>query len=44
VSAVLKYNKFDTTMGDIGFGAKGDFTAPACVFYVWKDGKYDCAY
>ena len=40
VEASLKANKFDTVLGDIGFDAKGDITAPGYVFYVWKDGKY----
>ncbi len=40
VSAALKANKFDTVLGQIGFDAKGDVTAPGYVFYVWKDGQY----
>jgi len=40
VEASLRANKFDTVLGDIGFDAKGDVTAPGYVFYVWKDGKY----
>lgn len=40
VAAVLKANKFDTVLGNIGFDAKGDVTAPGYVFYIWKDGKY----
>jgi branched-chain amino acid transport system substrate-binding protein len=40
VEASLRANQFDTVLGDIGFDAKGDVTAPGYVFYVWKDGKY----
>jgi len=40
VSAALRANKFDTVMGEIGFDAKGDVTAPGYVMYVWKNGKY----
>ena len=31
---------FKTVLGDIGFDAKGDVTAPAYVLYVWKNGLY----
>ena len=41
VSKALKSNKFETVLGNIGFDAKGDVTAPGYVFYIWKDGKYD---
>jgi branched-chain amino acid transport system substrate-binding protein len=41
VAAILKSDKFDTVLGDIGFDENGDVTAPGYVFYVWKDGKYD---
>jgi branched-chain amino acid transport system substrate-binding protein len=37
----LRSGKFDTVLGNIGFDAKGDVTAPGYVFYEWKDGKYD---
>ena len=37
----LKSSKFKTVIGDIGFDAKGDVTAPGYVFYEWKSGKYD---
>jgi branched-chain amino acid transport system substrate-binding protein len=40
VSAALRASKFDTVMGEIGFDAKGDVTAPGYVMYVWKNGKY----
>jgi branched-chain amino acid transport system substrate-binding protein len=40
VEASLRANKFDTALGQIGFDAKGDVTAPGYVFYVWKNGKY----
>jgi branched-chain amino acid transport system substrate-binding protein len=39
--AALRSNKFATVLGEIGFDAKGDVTAPGYVFYVWKGGKYD---
>ena len=41
VIAALKANKFDTVLGEIGFDAKGDVTAPGYVVYAWKGGKYD---
>lgn len=41
VAAVLKKDKFDTVLGNIGFDAKGDVTAPGYVVYVWKNGTYD---
>jgi len=41
VSDALRANKFETVLGNIGFDAKGDVTAPGYVFYIWKDGKYD---
>ena len=41
IEAALKANKFETVLGEIGFDAKGDVTAPGYVFYEWKDGKYD---
>ena len=37
----LRAGKFDTVLGNIGFDAKGDVTAPGYVFYEWKSGKYD---
>jgi len=39
----LKAGKFNTVLGDIGFDAKGDVTAPGYVFYEWKNGQYDYA-
>jgi branched-chain amino acid transport system substrate-binding protein len=41
VVAALRANKFDTVLGQIGFDAKGDVTAPGYVLYGWKAGKYD---
>ena len=38
---VLRTSKFETVLGQIGFDAKGDVTAPGYVFYEWKQGKYD---
>jgi len=43
VATALKSNTFDTVLGQIGFDAKGDVTAPGYVMYVWKNGKYDYA-
>lgn len=37
----LKKSKFDTVLGEIGFDAKGDVSAPGYVFYEWKNGTYD---
>jgi branched-chain amino acid transport system substrate-binding protein len=41
VTAALRSSRFDTVLGNIGFDAKGDVTAPGYVLYVWKAGKYD---
>lgn len=41
VSAELHKGTFKTVLGDIGFDAKGDVTAPGYVFYKWSHGKYD---
>ncbi len=41
VIKVLRTSKFETVLGQIGFDAKGDVTAPGYVFYEWKQGKYD---
>ena len=41
VIAQLRAGKFDTVLGNIGFDAKGDVTAPGYVFYEWKNGQYD---
>jgi branched-chain amino acid transport system substrate-binding protein len=43
VAAVLKSEKFDTVLGQIGFDKKGDVTAPGYVMYEWKNGQYDYA-
>ena len=37
----LRGNKFETVLGNIGFDAKGDVTAPGYVFYKWANGTYD---
>ena len=40
--AVLQGGRsFNTALGNIGFDAKGDVTAPGYVFYEWRDGKYE---
>lgn len=44
VAAELKSGaKFDTSIGAVGFDAKGDVVGPTYVMYVWKDGKYGYA-
>ena len=40
VIGVLRSNKFNTVLGDIGFDGKGDVTAPGYVWYVWDKGQY----
>ncbi|TAH33095.1 MAG: branched-chain amino acid ABC transporter substrate-binding protein [Alphaproteobacteria bacterium] len=37
---ILHNGKFDTVMGPLSFGAKGDVNAPGYVVYEWKGGKY----
>ncbi len=39
----LNSNRFETVLGEIGFDAKGDVTAPGYVFYRWSKGDYDYA-
>jgi branched-chain amino acid transport system substrate-binding protein len=41
IRAELAKGGFETVLGNIGFDAKGDVTAPGYVFYEWSDGKYD---
>ena len=41
VAKALKSMTFKTVLGEIGFDAKGDVTAPGYVVYEWKNGKYD---
>ena len=38
---VLKSHSFTTVIGNTGFDAKGDITAPGYVFYEWRNGTYD---
>lgn len=40
VAEVLKSDKFDTAIGQIGFDSKGDVVGPTYVVYVWRNGKY----
>src|SRR5215813_6785646 len=40
VAATLRSHQWDTTIGKLGFDAKGDLTAATYVWYVFKDGKY----
>jgi branched-chain amino acid transport system substrate-binding protein len=37
----LRKEKFQTVLGEIGFDAKGDVSAPGYVWYIWKNGTYD---
>ncbi len=41
VVKALQSGKFSTVLGDFGFDAKGDVTAPGYVLYEWKNGNYD---
>ena len=43
VEKVLKTDKFDLVLGNVGFAQKGDITAPGYVLYVWKKGKFEYA-
>ncbi|HEY4252498.1 MAG TPA: branched-chain amino acid ABC transporter substrate-binding protein [Roseomonas sp.] len=41
IAALLKSGgPWQTVLGEIGFDAKGDVTAPDYVFYVWRNGSY----
>ncbi len=40
VEEALRANKFNTTLGTIGFDAKGDVIAPGFLVYEYKGGKY----
>jgi len=40
IEVVLKTGRFDSVLGEVGFDAKGDISAPGYVLYVWQDGKY----
>jgi branched-chain amino acid transport system substrate-binding protein len=40
VAAALKSQRFATILGNVGFDAKGDITAPGYVLYVWRDGNF----
>lgn len=43
IDRTLKAERFDTLLGQVGFNAKGDITAPGYVLYVWKGGNFDYA-
>jgi branched-chain amino acid transport system substrate-binding protein len=43
VEDALRANKFNTTLGSIGFDAKGDVIAPGFLVYEYKGGKYEYA-
>ncbi len=40
VGATLKSGQFDTLLGQVGFNAAGDITAPGYVLYIWKAGDF----
>ena len=40
VTASLRGNQFDTVLGSIDFDDKGDLTAQAWIWYVWRGGEY----
>ena len=40
VGAALKAKRFPTILGEVGFDAKGDITAPGYILYVWRDGNF----
>lgn len=40
VASALHANKFETVLGNFGFDAKGDMTAPGYVMYEWSKGEY----
>ncbi|HVY88734.1 MAG TPA: branched-chain amino acid ABC transporter substrate-binding protein [Hyphomonadaceae bacterium] len=40
VEEALRANKFNTTLGTIGFDAKGDVIAPGFLVYEYNGGKY----
>ncbi|SEE92486.1 branched-chain amino acid transport system substrate-binding protein [Rhizobiales bacterium GAS191] len=40
VAATLKAKRFPTILGEVGFDAKGDITAPGYVLYVWRGGNF----
>ena len=43
VEAALKSHRFNSVLGEVGFDAKGDISAPGYVLYAWKGGKYEYA-
>jgi branched-chain amino acid transport system substrate-binding protein len=43
VQAALKSHRFNFLLGEVGFDAKGDISAPGYVLYAWKGGKYEYA-
>ena len=40
VGAAIKAKRFPTILGEVGFDAKGDITAPGYILYVWRDGNF----
>ena len=43
VEAALKSRRFSSVLAEVGFGAKGDISAPGYTLYVWKGGRYEYA-
>jgi branched-chain amino acid transport system substrate-binding protein len=41
VEKVMKAERFETVLGNVGFDQKGDVTAPGYVLYVWKSGSFE---
>lgn len=39
----LKSERFETLLGQVGFDAKGDISAPGYVLYRWANGTFDYA-
>jgi len=36
----LRYEQFDTVLGEISFDGNGDVTAPGYIWYMWTNGNY----
>lgn len=43
IDKVLKAERFDTVLGQVGFDPKGDITAPGYVLYEWRKGNFEYA-
>jgi branched-chain amino acid transport system substrate-binding protein len=40
LNKALQSNQFSTVLGQIGFDRNGDITAPAYIWYRWRNGEY----